>query len=184
MGKGIDMMEPDGVAHKATWHGKSPKPEQSLPALEKLKPNEQELKLVESFREHITWRPEKPEFRKLHVKLDVDMGEPTLYEAGTVTDCRSAYGNALVDLARRNRQIVALTADLRDSVKTDGVAKEFPDRHIEVGIAEQHMVSCSGGMSLDGLIPFCSTFGGSSSCKRYQRYERKNGCHALWTFGW
>jgi len=39
------------------------------------------------------------------------------------------------------------------------MGKEFPDRHIEVGIAEQHMVSCAGGMSLSGIIPFCSTFG-------------------------
>jgi transketolase len=52
-----------------------------------------------------------------------------------------------------------MTADLADSVKTDGVKKAFPERHIECGIAEQHMVSTAGGLSLRGFVPFASTFG-------------------------
>ena len=76
-----------------------------------------------------------------------------------MTDCRSAYGTALADLARINPGIVALTADLADSVKTSELKKVFPERHIECGIAEQLMVSLAGGMSLRCMIPFASTFG-------------------------
>ncbi len=54
---------------------------------------------------------------------------------------------------------MALTADLAGSVKTQYVKDEIPERHIECGVAEQHMVSCAGGMSLAGFTPFCSTFG-------------------------
>jgi transketolase len=52
-----------------------------------------------------------------------------------------------------------MTADLRGSVKTEYVAEKFPERHLDVGIAEQHMMSCAGGLSLAGFIPFASTFG-------------------------
>ncbi|MCB9799121.1 transketolase, partial [Candidatus Nomurabacteria bacterium] len=55
--------------------------------------------------------------------------------------------------------IVALTADLAGSVKTSILQKEIPERHFDVGVAEQQLVSVSGGLSLNGFIPFCSTFG-------------------------
>lgn len=159
MGKGIALLEPDGRAHKSTWHGKSPKPEESEKALQTLELTDDEKKRIEDFLPLIAWKPAKPEFKTLLRNIAIDSGEPMMYTTEKETDCRSAYGTALLDLVKRNKNIVALCADLRGSVKTDGVADNVPERHIEVGIAEQHMVSCAGGMSLDGLIPFASTFG-------------------------
>ncbi len=162
MGKGVKFMEADGLAHKATWHGIAPKPEQAADALaHELKMNDDDTVLLNQFRKiGVKWRPEKPNYPSpLSPMKAVITGKPTILPAGTKTDCRSAYGATLKNLAALNPTVVALTADLGGSVKTDVMAKEFPDRVIEVGIAEQHMVSCSGGMSLSGLIPFCSTFG-------------------------
>ena len=162
MGKGVDFMEDEGQAHKATWHGKTPKPDEGAEILkgDDLTLTDDEATLASSLTP--SWTPEEADFSP---NVSVDLGEPTLYEAGKPFDCRGAYGNALLDLAKRNKNVVALTADLRGSVKTDGVANELPDQHIEVGIAEQHMVSCSGGMSLSGFIPFCSTFGAFMSSR-------------------
>jgi transketolase len=71
---------------------------------------------------------------------------------------REAYGNALVDEAGRNREIVVIDGDVAGSTKTDIFARAFPDRFINVGIAEQNMVDIAAGLALAGKIPFVSTF--------------------------
>lgn len=181
MGKGIEFMEPDGLAKKASWHGKSPSHEATAEALTKIELSLEEVQLLEEFRtSNVKWKPKHPEFTESLTKMpNVITGTPKVYDAGTVTDCRSAYGAALLELAELNPNVVALTADLRDSVKTDGVAHKFPERHIEVGIAEQNMVSVAGGMSIDGFIPFASTFGAfmSSRAKDQARVNDINQCN-------
>ena len=156
-------MEPDGQAHKSTWHGITPKPEQAEKALaNELKMTKDEENILEEFRKLVVWEPKDPvryQVAPLTPMAEVKTGKPNILPAGTKSDCRSAYGNALLDLAKLNPNIVAMTADLGGSVKTAVMGKEFPERHLEVGIAEQHMVSCAGGLSLAGFIPFTSTFG-------------------------
>lgn len=159
MGKGVSFMEAEGAAHHSTWHGNAPKPDQADEALQELAVSDNEKKLIEDFIPQIKWTPEHSEYGKGLTKMNVDTGEPTVYDTDTLTDCRSAYGKALLDLAKRNKDVIALTADLRGSVMTKFVAEELPDQHIEFGIAEQHMVSAAGGLSLSGFIPFASTFG-------------------------
>lgn len=159
MGKGVAFMEQEGKQHKATWHGKTAKQEQIDPELAKHELCAEEKTLLAEFQKTITWKPKKNDFPKLLSKTDIKTGTPRIYSTEELTDCRSAYGKALLDLAELNKNVVALTADLAGSVKTSYVKETYPDRHIEVGIAEQHMVSCAGGMSLDGFVPFCSTFG-------------------------
>ncbi len=165
MGKGVDFMEETGLAHKATWHGKAPAPDAADEVLPSLLPTEEETQLLDQFRSKVAWTPPTPTFIKEGDTNNLDTGEPKVYEPGTVTDCRSAYGNALLDLAKRNKQVLALTADLMGSVKTQAVHDELPNQHVEAGIAEQHMVSLSGGLSLDGFVPFCSTFGAFMSSR-------------------
>jgi transketolase len=159
MGKGVDYMEAIGRDHRADWHGKAPKPEEADRALEQLIITDENSRLLDKFRAGIKWKPDAPDFTLSLTPIEIDTGIPMLNDADTLTDCRGAYGKALLDLAQRNSNVLALTADLAGSVKTDGVKRELPDRHIEVGVAEQHMVSLSGGLSLSGFIPFCSTFG-------------------------
>lgn len=167
MGKGVDFMEETGKKHQADWHGKAPSPEKADEVLPSLEPTAEQQELLENFRNnHISWTPSPSVFRgNLEKNNAIDLGEPNILEAGSVSDCRGAYGKALLDLAKRNSNVVALCADLRGSVKTDGVANELPDQHIEVGIAEQNMVSMAGGMSLHGFVPFCSTFGAFMSSR-------------------
>lgn len=71
---------------------------------------------------------------------------------------REAYGQALVELGRKNPNIVALDADLAKSTFSATFGKEFPDRFFTVGIAEANMVGIAGGLALAGKIPFASSF--------------------------
>ena len=166
MGQGVDFMEITGQAHKADWHGKAPKAEQIADPIKALTLTTEEEATLTDFRKNIIkWHPTPANYPALLSETKIKPGTPTVYTKDQLTDCRTAYGQALLDLAKNNPEVVALTADLKDSVMTKFVAAEFPDRHIECGIAEQHMVSCSGGLSLDGLTPFCSTFGAFMSSR-------------------
>ena len=71
---------------------------------------------------------------------------------------RNAYGEKLVELGRKNDNIVVLDADLSKSTKTIMFAKEFPNRFFEMGIAEANMISTAAGLASCGKIPFASTF--------------------------
>jgi transketolase len=77
---------------------------------------------------------------------------------GTKTATRDAYGKALLELGRKNPDVVALDADLSGSTKTKVFAKEFPSRFFNIGIAEQDMIGVAAGLALGGKIPFASTF--------------------------
>ena len=71
---------------------------------------------------------------------------------------REAYGQALVELGKKNPNVVALDADLMKSTYSVKFAKEFPDRFWTVGIAEANMVSIACGLAMCGKIPFASSF--------------------------
>lgn len=71
---------------------------------------------------------------------------------------REAFGQALVELGRRNPNVVALDADLSKSTYTANFAREFPDRFIECGIAEANMVAIGAGLASSGKIPFAASF--------------------------
>jgi transketolase len=71
---------------------------------------------------------------------------------------RNAYGEALIELGKKNKNIVVLDADLSKSTKTIMFAKKYPDRFFEMGIAEANMMSTAAGLASCGKIPFASTF--------------------------
>lgn len=73
-------------------------------------------------------------------------------------DTRSGFGAGLLEAGRNNPKIVALSADLTDSVKIGDFAAEFPDRFFQCGIAEANMISMAAGLALEGFIPFAGTF--------------------------
>ena len=78
--------------------------------------------------------------------------------AGQAVATRDAYGAALLELGKRNKDIVVLDADLSGSTKTKAFSKAFPERFFNMGISEQDMIGTAGGLSLTGKIPFASTF--------------------------
>jgi len=71
---------------------------------------------------------------------------------------RDAYGKALVEIGRINKNVVVLDADLAVSTKTSMFGKEFPDRFFDLGVAEQDMISTAAGFAASGKIVFASTF--------------------------
>lgn len=73
-------------------------------------------------------------------------------------DTRSGFGAALTELGRTNPKVVALTADLKGSLKMDDFAAENPERFFECGIAEANMIGMAAGLAIDGFIPFAGSF--------------------------
>jgi transketolase len=82
---------------------------------------------------------------------------------------RTGFGRGLAEAGRRDPNVVALCADLTDSTKMDGFKKEFPDRFIEVGVAEQNLVTVSAGMALMGKVPFASSYAAFSPGRNWEQ---------------
>ena len=80
------------------------------------------------------------------------------YEVTGKKDTRSGFGAGLVIAGRENPDVLALTADLKGSLKMDAFAAEFPERFIECGIAEANMIGVAAGLALTGKVPFCGSF--------------------------
>jgi transketolase len=75
-----------------------------------------------------------------------------------VQEMRDAFGQALVELGKQYPKVIVLDADLNTSSKAVYFKKAFPDRFIQVGIAEQNLFGIAAGFALTGFIPFPSTF--------------------------
>ena len=73
-------------------------------------------------------------------------------------DTRSGFGAGLLEAGRRDSRVVALTADLKGSLKMGDFAAEFPERFIQCGIAEANMVGAAAGLAITGKIPFIGSF--------------------------
>jgi len=71
---------------------------------------------------------------------------------------RDGFGEALVEAGEKNKDVVVLTADLKESTRVNLFAEKFPDRFIEVGVAEQAMVTIASGMAAEGKIPFTTSY--------------------------
>ena len=82
---------------------------------------------------------------------------------------RQAYGEALVKLGKENNDVVVLEADLSKSTMTAYFKKEFPKRHINVGIAEADMIGTAAGFATTGKIPFASTFAMFAAGRAYDQ---------------
>src|SRR5258705_11358119 len=78
---------------------------------------------------------------------------------------REGFGRALVDLGERDPRVVVLVGDLSESTMVSFFAERFPERFIQVGIAEQNMMCIAGGLAAMGKIPFLATYGAFASCR-------------------
>lgn len=82
---------------------------------------------------------------------------------------RNGYGEGLVLAAEKDERVVALCADLTESTRTDAFAKKFPDRFVEVGVAEQAMATIASGMANYGKIPFISSYAAFSPGRNWEQ---------------
>lgn len=82
---------------------------------------------------------------------------------------RAGFGRGLLAAGARDKNIVALCADLTESTKMDAFAKAFPERFVEVGVAEQNLVTVAAGMALSGKIPFTSSYAAFSPGRNWEQ---------------
>lgn len=87
-------------------------------------------------------------------------------------DTRSGFGDGIVEAARENENIVALTADLLGSMKLNQFIKEFPERFIQCGIGEANMIGIGAGLTIGGKIPFTTTFANFSTGRVYDQIRQ------------
>lgn len=87
-------------------------------------------------------------------------------------DTRSGFGDGILEAARKNENIIALTADLLGSLKLNAFVKEFPNRFIQCGIAEANMIGVAAGLTIGGKIPFTTTFANFSTGRVYDQIRQ------------
>src|SRR3989441_12988666 len=87
---------------------------------------------------------------------------------------RAYFGKALINLGRRNPNVVVVGADTTESIKTIDFGKSFPDRFFQLGIAEPNMISVAAGLAAAGEIPFAATYSVFGSAQTYNLI-RPNG---------
>ncbi|MBO4572064.1 MAG: transketolase family protein [Bacteroidales bacterium] len=92
-------------------------------------------------------------------------------------DTRSGFGAGLAELGRTNPRVVALTADLKGSLKMDEFAAEHPERYFECGIAEANMIGMAAGLAIDGFVPFAGTFANFATARVYDQI-RQSVCYS------
>lgn len=88
---------------------------------------------------------------------------------------RDSYGNALVELGKEHDNLVVLDADLAAATKTGVFKKEFPDRHIDCGIAECNMMGIAAGVAATGKVPFVSSFAMFAAGRAFEQVRNSVG---------
>lgn len=88
---------------------------------------------------------------------------------------REGYGAGLVELGKTASNLIVLDADLAEATKTNMFKKEFPDRHIDCGIAECNMMGIAAGLSLTGYVPFASSFAMFSAGRAFEQVRNTIG---------
>lgn len=121
------------------------------------------------------------------------METKTKFEVLGKKDTRSGFGEGLLEIGKRNKDVVALCADLTGSLKMNAFQDEFPERFFQAGIAEANMIGMAAGMTVGGKIPYTGTFANFSTGRVYDQirqsvaYSKKNvkicASHAGLTLG-
>lgn len=97
---------------------------------------------------------------------------PDQYTDTDKKETRGGYGAGLVEVARKNPNVIGLTADLAGSLRMDAFIKEFPERFIQVGIAEANMMGIAAGLTIGGKIPYTGTFANFSTGRVYDQIRQ------------
>ncbi len=87
-------------------------------------------------------------------------------------ETRAGFGDGIYEAAKQNENIVALTADLAGSLKLNKFMKDFPERFVQVGIAEANMMGVAAGMTIGGKIPYTTTFANFSTGRVYDQIRQ------------
>jgi transketolase len=137
-GKGVSFLE-----NKEGWHGKALDEEQEKKAIAEIGENNVKLS------SHIKYKETTHKFVNSRINN---------YKKGEEVATRNAFGNALVNLGKKNKDVIAIDGDVKNSTMTEDFFKAFPKRGIESFIAEQNMAGMAIGFSSLNYIPFVATF--------------------------
>ncbi|MEE9525836.1 MAG: transketolase [Candidatus Woesearchaeota archaeon] len=137
-GKGVSFLE-----DREGFHGKALDSKQVDKALREI--GEADISLKSDIKDH---------------KFDPKIKNSKLnnYRKGELVATRNAFGSALVNLGKANKNVVALDGDVKNSTMTQAFFEEFPERSFDSYIAEQNMVGMAVGLSKQGFVPFAATF--------------------------
>ena len=172
MGKGVSFME-----HKADYHGRAlteKEMEQALPEITLARPLDElkrlrEEPLDEGLPAHAWNFPQ------------VDPGEARVYAPDKLTDNRSGFGQALLDVAQHNPGVpfAVFDCDLAGSVKTAAFGQAFPDNFFQAGITEHNTAAMAGAASTQGVVSVFAGFGmfGIDETYNQQRLNAINRAH-------
>jgi transketolase len=87
-------------------------------------------------------------------------------------ETRGGFGEGILEAAKRNPKVVALTADLAGSMKLGPFIKTFPERYFQIGIAEANMIGIAAGLTIGGYIPYTTTFANFSTGRVYDQIRQ------------
>ena len=176
MGKGISFME-----NLSDFHGRALKPAELAAAIEELG----EDAALWDMTPHIERRNRRPSstIPALPVPLpDLNRGNPVTYGTDEKTDCRSAFGKAIHDVAlatgSESPPIAAFDCDLEGSVKLGAFHQSFPDRFFQSGIQEHHTATCAAALSTCGVTTVFADFGVFGVCETYNQHRLSDINHA------
>ena len=88
---------------------------------------------------------------------------------------RASYGSALIELGKKHEDLIVLDADLAAATQTGMFKKEFPERHIDCGIAECNMMGVAAGLATTGLVPFASSFAMFAAGRAFEQVRNSIG---------
>jgi transketolase len=86
-----------------------------------------------------------------------------------LASCRAAFGDTVLELFREGRGVMAVTSDTRSSMGLDAFAREAPDHHVEVGIAEQNLMTVAAGLAAGGRTVFAATYATFASMRAVEQ---------------
>ncbi len=164
MGKGISFME-----NKEKYHGSTLSEEQLEVALNELNVDNR-LEEYKQLRKNFKPKPlsHKPEY-----EVDIKAGSPIIYEKKT--DNRSAWGNAITDIAKNNVgskiPLAIFDCDLKGSVKLNDFHSEFPKNFFQSGIMEHNTATVAGTASRDGVQSYYADFGVFGADETYNQHR-------------
>ncbi len=95
---------------------------------------------------------------------------------------RDGFGSGVVEAGHEDERVVVLSADLAESTRADGFRKQFPNRFIEMGVAEQNMATVAAGMANYGKIPFFTSYAAFSPGRNWEQIRTTialNDVHAI-----
>jgi transketolase len=96
----------------------------------------------------------------------------TVIEIQNEKETRGGFGDGMYEVGKQNPNAVVLTADLAGSMKIASFIKDFPERYIQVGIAEANMIGIAAGLTIGGKIPYTTTFANFSTGRVYDQIRQ------------